>query len=1379
MSAQHLVKRPSTGELQHRDDSSEEISAVSTQTDVENLHLNYDSNDEKCQIIEIRGKQGMRLDGLVEGTSLEWRFDTGAMNTFITEDVYRSILPEHRPVLERAKKQFTTADGRKLKVIGTAKMLLSFPEFQVIFRVFVADVKSNLLGQDFISKFHCQWDYCFNVCHLKADADGVLRGYSIVSVEDNVVPAHHESVLKATFNSSVDTSDGILLPLKTFVLNHGLAVAREVVKSTCGENHIYVRVFNPCDRDVYVQKRTEIAVFDPVENVSTVEIPEVYSVMSGGADIPEHLEQVYKEACENLTEEQAAKFKDFLLARVDAFADPNKLVERATIGEHRIKLKEEIPFKEAVRRVPIFKREIMDKEIKKLEEQGLIEKSNSPWSAPIVLVQKKDKSWRLCVDYRKLNANTIKDAYPIPRVADDLDALSGSTWFSSLDLNMAYHQIPMSEKDKEKTAFATPRGGLYHYTVMPFGLCNAPATFQRVIEHALNGLQWNITVLYLDDIIVYSRTFDEHLENLSLVLDRLQSVNLKLKAKKCNFFRREVSFLGHIVSKEGIKTDPSKIEAVKNWRTPDNVTKLRSFLGLAAYYRRFIKDFAKIAKCLHILTGKNQEWNWTHECDAAFETLKQKLISAPILGYPDVTAGDFILDTDASNDAIGAVLSQIQNGREVVISYGSRVLNNSERNYCVTRKEMLAVVYFVQHFKHYLLGREFLLRTDHGSLVWLHKFREPDGQIARWLQRLGPYIFKIEHRAGKRHGNADALSRVSCEVNCRQCKREKNEGTENQKYTHVSELRNTSTYNSTEVDNHVFNISALFNDSIDSEKVSDCAIISPLKKNRTNRPMRAKIRKQPDEPLNRANIREKQQNDPGMRVILRWMEKNEKPPLSTVSGENFECKFWYSRWDLLCIDKGVLCIRWISNNSEELKICLPRNLRQVVLWHLHDSRVGGHMGIKKTLEKVRNSDYYWPRMRQTVHDYVFACDVCEERKNPPRKKRSRMKTFLSGETFQRIALDLAGPFPKSENGYSYILVVMDYFTKFAEIFPLMNIEAETVANVLFKGWIKRYGCPGSIHSDQGKQFESRLFQEMCRLFQIDKTRTTPYHPQSDGMVERMNRTIKDMLSKYINANQTDWDRFVDGIVLAYNTTPHETTRISPYRLVFGKEAKLPINVLTENENFTTSEKEANKAVYVRDLEEKLSTIHEQAREITKEASQRQKNYFDRNVRETNYEVGELVRRSQPKVGKGEKLKLSRKWTGPWIIIKRLSDVLFQIQHSRQSKPVIVHADNIKPYRGERQQPQYTTGETAELTRPATGSEYTTGETPDGQRRHAPDSGRRRLKLPLAPPPKTDDSDVDQSEPSLKAEDSDLDQSEPSLKMTRRGRPVRKPIRYRE
>lgn len=202
-------------------------------------------------------------------------------------------------------------------------------------------------------------------------------------------------------------------------------------------------------------------------------------------------------------------------------------IQRAKYGEHRIELNDETPFKEPVRRVPIFKREILDAEIEKLKNQGLIEESSSPWSSPLVLVQKKDKTWRLCVDYRRLNAQTIKDAYPIPRIADDLDALSGSKWFTSLDLNMAYHQIPMRESDKEKTAFGTPRGGLYQYKVMPFGLCNAPATFQRVIEQALSGLQWHITVLYLDDIIVYSRTFDEHLKNLGLVFDRLNAANLK------------------------------------------------------------------------------------------------------------------------------------------------------------------------------------------------------------------------------------------------------------------------------------------------------------------------------------------------------------------------------------------------------------------------------------------------------------------------------------------------------------------------------------------------------------------------------------------------------------------------------------------------------------------------------------------------------------------------------------------------------------------------------------------------------------------------------------------------------------------------------------
>lgn len=248
------------------------------------------------------------------------------------------------------------------------------------------------------------------------------------------------------------------------------------------------------------------------------------------------MKPVYENGIVNLNSQESEKFKEFLYEKRNVFADPDGDLQRTSVGEHKIKLSDGMPFKKAPRRVPLFKREILDQEIRKLLDQGIIEKSSSPWSSQLVLVQKKDQSWRVCVDYRRLNAKTIKDAYPIPRIDDNLDALAGSVWFSSLDLNMAYHEVPMSNEDKEKTAFATPRGGLYQYNVMPFGLCNAPATFQRIIERTLSGLQWNVAVLYLDDIIVYGKSFDEHLENLKKVLDRLDGANLRLKAKKCSFF---------------------------------------------------------------------------------------------------------------------------------------------------------------------------------------------------------------------------------------------------------------------------------------------------------------------------------------------------------------------------------------------------------------------------------------------------------------------------------------------------------------------------------------------------------------------------------------------------------------------------------------------------------------------------------------------------------------------------------------------------------------------------------------------------------------------------------------------------------------------------
>ena len=481
-----------------------------------------------------------------------------------------------------------------------------------------------------------------------------------------------------------------------------------------------------------VHKGEHIAICEPLEDISDPVADAGHSTSAQCSDLSDHVWTLVEEG-HDLTFKQQALAASLLTEFVKGFAKSKNDLSITDAGQHSMTMISGERVKLGPRWLPLAKRKALKNELVRLLDLGVIKPSKSSWASPVVLVTKKDGSIRLCIDYRKVNSLTLKDSYPLPRIDDSIDTLRGSKWFSTLDLASGYWQVPMHPKDVEKTGFTTPYG-LYQFRVMPFGLANAPATFERMMERVLAGLHWEICLIYLDDVIIFSETFEDHLVRLHQVLTRLKDAKLKLSPSKCKLFRSQVEYLGHIVSKDGVGTDPKKIDAITVWPTPTCPREVRSFVGLCSYYRRFVKGFADITRPLHhVASGKG--FQWKDDCEIAFKTLKEALTSPPILSYP-ADNGIFILDTDASGEGLGAVLSQMQDGEEHVIGYFSRVLSREEKQHCVTRRELLAVLCAVKHFHHYLYGRHFKIRTDHGSLRWLMNFKNPEGQIRRWLQVL-------------------------------------------------------------------------------------------------------------------------------------------------------------------------------------------------------------------------------------------------------------------------------------------------------------------------------------------------------------------------------------------------------------------------------------------------------------------------------------------------------------------------------------------------------------------------------------------------------------------------------------------------------------------
>jgi transposase InsO family protein len=669
---------------------------------------------------------------------------------------------------------------------------------------------------------------------------------------------------------------------------------------------------------------------------------------------------------------------------------------------------------------------------------------------------------------------------------------------------------------------------------MPFGLTNAPATFQRAVQLVFQGMVWNQVLTYIDDINVLGKTFEEHLENLRESLKRLRKFNLKLKPRKCQFFQKEVPFLGRLATLDGIAVDPIKIKAIKEWPVPVNKQQVMRFIGFAAYHRSHIAGFATIAEPLHALTEKKATFVWEDKHQQAFDALREAVINAPVRAYPN-DRDQFILDTDASDTGIGGELIQVQKGVERTVAFGSFLLTPAQRNYCATRKELLAVVRLTREYRHYLLGRSFIMRTDHHSLVWLMRFKNPQGMLARWLEELSQFDMTIQHRSGKQHGNADGLSRRPAGIpqcncyeagvhledlpcgGCKYCTRLHGEWhrfeedvddvvplavrragvdpdlDETIAYGEEQDAPDDQTEEEQDVEAH--DISADFPDT-EAEHLWIPQYTSE-------------------------ELRTAQDQDASVGTLIQWLEAEHQPSslelrLSTPTVR----RFWMSRAQLI-LKERVLYYTW-EGTSKQLLLVVPKSLVQEVLTGCHDCPTSGHLGISKTLARVKQT-FMWHSLRADVTDFVKSCQTCNRNKKSRVKPKARMGVFHAGARMERVHMDMLGPFPDSNRGNRYILVMVDQFTKWVEIHALPAQTAIETARCAVDQFFTRFGTPLEIHTDQGKNFDGNLMHALCDLYRIAKTRTTPYHPCSNGQVERYNRLLLQMIRCYLKKNDRDWD----------------------------------------------------------------------------------------------------------------------------------------------------------------------------------------------------------------------------------------------------------------
>jgi hypothetical protein len=877
--------------------------------------------------------------------------------------------------------------------------------------------------------------------------------------------------------------------------------------------------------------------------------------------------------------------------------------------------------------------ETLRKYIEENLSKGFIRHSQSPCGAPVLFVKKPDGGLRLCVDYRGLNKITTKNRYPLPLIGELLDRISRAKYFTKMDVRDGYYRLRIAPGEEWKTAFRC-RYGLFEYTVMPFGLCNAPGTFQHYMNDTFRGFLDQFLIIYLDDLLIYSDTLTEHKRHVRMVLEKLREADLCLKPSKCQFHVQEVPFLGFIVGPQGVRMDPEKVEAITSWPVPRSIHDIRVFLGLANFYRRFILNFSKAAAPITALLRKNRRFQWTPEAQSAFESLRTAFTTAPILRHFD-PALPAVLETDASDYAIGAIISQRDpdSGRLHPITFHSRKFNSAELNYEIYDKEMLAIVESMDRYRHYFegLGQTTTIFSDHRNLLWFTETKVYNRRQARWAEKLSRFNFKIVFRPGKQGGKPDALSRRP-------------------DFTLGDDTRErTMTFLKPEQ----VDISLL---PTDDPVLATYALATTSHSAITAITTVGEIG--PDGARSIA-IREALERDGDVGHLLPYLRDPAAPHDEAISE---------ALQPFGLDEEGILLRNGLTYipADDALKLDLLREC--------HDAPMAGHLGREKTLELL-SRNYYWPGMRSFVNEYVRTCDTCARNKTSRHAPYGPLHPLpIPPGPWKSVSMDFIVELPPSD-GHDAIYVCVDRFTKMAHFIPTTTaITAEGTAQLYYRHVWKHHGLPADIVSDWGPQFVSRFTRHLLTRLGVQGNRSTAFHPQSDGQTERVNQTLEQYLRIYCGYHQDDWAQLLPLAEFVYNNAQNASTKVSPFFANYGYHPRCSVTISSEAANPAAA-----------GLVDKLQAVHSELKEQLQTAQERYKNYHDRRrVPVPPFAVGDKVwlsRRNIRTTRPSQKLDVKR--MGPFRILEIVGDgkPAYRLELPAQMGQIhpVFHASLLEPH----------------------------------------------------------------------------------------------------